>query len=41
MAMDYDVILIVDDDKNNRMILNDLLQEQAKIVLAKNGTQER
>lgn len=39
MVMDNDVILIVDDDKNNRMILNDLLQEHAKIVLAKNGMQ--
>jgi diguanylate cyclase (GGDEF)-like protein len=37
--MENDVILIVDDDKNNRIILSDLLQEHAKIVLAKNGEQ--
>lgn len=32
-------ILIVDDDKSNRKILKDLLQEQAKIIFAKNGIQ--
>mgnify|MGYP005987755719 CR=1 FL=1 len=32
-------ILIVDDDKSNRKILRDLLQEQAKIIFAKNGMQ--
>ncbi|XPF93715.1 diguanylate cyclase [Colwellia sp. RE-S-Sl-9] len=32
-------ILIVDDDKSNRKILKDLLQEQAKIIFAKNGMQ--
>lgn len=32
-------ILIVDDDKSNRKILKDLLQDQAKIIFAKNGVQ--
>jgi diguanylate cyclase (GGDEF)-like protein len=32
-------ILIVDDDKINRKMLKELLQEQAKIVFAKNGKQ--
>jgi len=32
-------ILVVDDDKTNRRILKDLLQEQAKIIFAKNGKQ--
>lgn len=32
-------VLIVDDDKSNRKILKELLQEQAKIVFAKNGCQ--
>jgi diguanylate cyclase (GGDEF)-like protein len=32
-------ILIVDDDKINRKMLKELLQEQAKIVFAKNGQQ--
>ncbi|MCJ8319307.1 MAG: diguanylate cyclase [Colwellia sp.] len=32
-------ILIVDDEKSNRRILKDLLQEQAKIIFAKNGHQ--
>jgi len=32
-------ILIVDDEKSNRRILKTLLQEQAKIIFAKNGHQ--
>lgn len=32
-------ILIVDDDKINRKMLKELLQEQAKIIFAKNGKQ--
>lgn len=32
-------VLIVDDDKSNRKILKELLQEQAKIIFAKNGCQ--
>ncbi|WP_206484117.1 diguanylate cyclase [Thalassotalea sp. G2M2-11] len=32
-------ILIVDDEKSNRQILKDLLQEEATIVFAKNGEQ--
>lgn len=32
-------ILIVDDDKSNRKILKGLLQDQAKIIFAKNGVQ--
>ena len=32
-------ILIVDDEKSNRRILKNLLQEQAKIIFAKNGHQ--
>lgn len=32
-------ILIVDDDKPNRKMLKELLQEQAKIIFAKNGEQ--
>jgi len=34
-------ILIVDDDKPNRKILKKLLQEQAKIIFAKNGEQAK
>lgn len=34
-------ILIVDDDKINRKMLKELLQEQAKIVFAKNGEQAK
>lgn len=34
-------ILIVDDDKSNRKILKELLQEQAKIIFAKNGEQAK
>jgi diguanylate cyclase (GGDEF)-like protein len=34
-------ILIVDDDKANRKILKELLQEQAKIIFAKNGQQAK
>jgi len=33
------IILIVDDDKINRKMLKELLQEQAKIIFAKNGKQ--
>jgi len=36
---DQQTVLIVDDDKSNRKILKDLLQEQAKIIFAKNGCQ--
>ncbi|MDO6428267.1 diguanylate cyclase [Thalassotalea sp. 1_MG-2023] len=32
-------VLIVDDEKANRKILKELLQEQAKIIFAKNGEQ--
>jgi diguanylate cyclase (GGDEF)-like protein len=35
------IILIVDDDKANRKMLKELLQEQAKIIFAKNGKQAR
>jgi len=35
------VILIVDDDKINRKMLKELLQEQAKIIFAKNGAQAK
>ena len=34
-------ILIVDDDKPNRKMLKELLQEQAKIIFAKNGEQAK
>jgi len=34
-------ILIVDDDKTNRKMLKELLQDQAKIIFAKNGEQAR
>ena len=34
-------ILIVDDDKANRKMLKELLQEQAKIIFAKNGQQAK
>jgi diguanylate cyclase (GGDEF)-like protein len=34
-------ILIVDDDKSNRKILKELLQDQAKIIFAKNGIQAK
>ncbi len=34
-------ILIVDDDKSNRKMLKKLLQEQAKIIFAKNGKQAK
>jgi diguanylate cyclase (GGDEF)-like protein len=34
-------ILIVDDDKPNRKMLKELLQEQAKIIFAKNGKQAK
>lgn len=34
-------ILIVDDDKTNRKMLKELLQEQAKIIFAKNGEQAK
>jgi diguanylate cyclase (GGDEF)-like protein len=34
-------ILIVDDDKLNRKMLKELLQEQAKIIFAKNGDQAK
>jgi diguanylate cyclase (GGDEF)-like protein len=34
-------ILIVDDDKSNRKMLKELLQEQAKIIFAKNGEQAK
>ncbi|EWH12243.1 response regulator receiver modulated diguanylate cyclase [Catenovulum agarivorans DS-2] len=32
-------ILIVDDDKTNRRILKELVEDEAKVLLAKNGTQ--
>ena len=35
------IILIVDDDKINRNMLKELLQEQAKIIFAKNGEQAK
>jgi diguanylate cyclase (GGDEF)-like protein len=35
------IILIVDDDKANRKMLKELLQEQAKIIFAKNGEQAK
>ena len=35
------IILIVDDDKINRKMLKELLQEQAKIIFAKNGEQAK
>ncbi|TWX53080.1 GGDEF domain-containing response regulator [Colwellia hornerae] len=35
------IILIVDDDKANRKMLKELLQEQAKIIFAKNGKQAK
>jgi diguanylate cyclase (GGDEF)-like protein len=35
------IILIVDDDKPNRKMLKELLQEQAKIIFAKNGEQAK
>jgi len=35
----YQTVLIVDDDKSNRKILKELLQEHARIVFAKNGCQ--
>ncbi len=35
------IILIVDDDKINRKMLKELLQEQAKIIFAKNGAQAK
>lgn len=39
MQFDQPTILIVDDDKHGRKLLNDLLKTEAKIVLAKNGQQ--
>jgi len=39
MHIDQPTILIVDDEKSSRKILNDLLKDKAKIVLAKNGIQ--
>ncbi|ARU58940.1 response regulator receiver-modulated signal transduction diguanylate cyclase [Oleiphilus messinensis] len=39
MQVETPTILIVDDEKSSRKILNDLLKEKGKIVLAKNGTQ--
>jgi diguanylate cyclase (GGDEF)-like protein len=35
------IILIVDDDKISRKILKELLQEQARIIFAKNGEQAK
>lgn len=39
MQFEQPTILIVDDDKHGRKLLNDLLKQEAKIVLAKNGQQ--
>ncbi len=39
MLVEQPTLLIVDDEKSSRKILNDLLKELAKIVLAKNGEQ--
>ncbi|XOV78166.1 MAG: diguanylate cyclase [Aestuariibacter sp.] len=39
MQLEQPTILIVDDDKHGRKLLNDLLKSDAKIVLAKNGQQ--
>jgi diguanylate cyclase (GGDEF)-like protein len=41
MKTSEQTILIVDDDKINRKMLKELLQEQAKIIFAKNGKQAR
>ena len=39
MQIAQPTILIVDDEKSSRKILNDLLKDKAKIVLAKNAKQ--
>lgn len=39
MQIEKPTILVVDDEKSNRKILNDLLKSYGKIVLAKNGEQ--